>query len=165
MAAKAGNGEAKGGMMGLIAALLAVGIIGGGAGAGLAFMLPAPNAPPAAAKPEATAEAPAGTEEKAHADAAVVAQRLEPIVGNLSTSATWIRLEATLLIDAEAESESATIAAKASNDIQAFLRTLVLGQIEGPSGFLHFREDLLDLVQTGSGGKVRDIAIASMVVE
>jgi flagellar protein FliL len=128
-------------------------------------MLPVSSPPP-----EAKAEAPAAEEPKPEVPKAeaghVIVQPLPPIVTNLASPAnTWLRLEASLLIDAEAKAEAEALAAQAGNDIVAYLRTVALSQVEGPSGYQHFRDDLLDLVTAASEGKVKQISVSTMVVE
>ena len=98
------------------------------------------------------------------ADGASV-RALPPIVTNLaSPERTWVRLEAALVVDGEAEATGA-LAAQITEDIVAYLRTVSLVHIQGASGFQHLREDLNDRVRVRSGGKVRDLVIQSLVVE
>jgi flagellar FliL protein len=91
---------------------------------------------------------------------------LPPIVTNLaSPERTWIRLEASLVVDGDQTAEANVLAAQIAEDIIAFLRTVALAQIQGASGFQHLREDLNDRVRVRSGGKVRDLVIQSMIIE
>ena len=91
---------------------------------------------------------------------------LPPIVTNLaSPERTWIRLEASLVVDGDQTAEANVLVAQIAEDIVAFLRTVALVQIQGASGFQHLREDLNDRVPVRSGGKVRDLVIQSMIVE
>lgn len=159
--AAAGEG---GGAGGLIIALVLMTVIGGGGGAGLGYLLPLAAAPAKSAVSEPVSAEGAATPEMP-AEVTTVVQPLPPIVTNLGSGPAWIRLEASLLIDAAAKSEGEVMAAEAAARIQAFLHTLTVSQIEGPSGLLHFREDLLDLLQAATDGKVRQIAISSLVVE
>jgi flagellar FliL protein len=90
---------------------------------------------------------------------------LAPIVTNLGgPGRTWIRLEASLVFDGDPPGE-AVLSAQITEDIVAYLRTVSLLQIQGPSGFQHLREDLNDRVRVRSGGKVRDLVIQAMIVE
>jgi flagellar FliL protein len=155
----------KQGMGGVIIAGVVVSLIAAGGGAGLGFMLPI-TAPAPELKQETAATEDAKPEAEKPEHAPTVVHPLPPIVTNLaSPSNAWIRLEASLLIDSAAKDEVEALSAKASNDIMAFLRTVTLSQIEGASGYQHFRQDLLDLVTTVTEGKVKEISIASMVVE
>ena len=76
-----------------------------------------------------------------------------------------MRIEVSIVISPDAQAEQDLIAVKSSDEILALLRTVDLAQIEGPSGFLHFREDINDLVRENSGHKVLQVLINSMVVE
>ncbi len=90
---------------------------------------------------------------------------LPAIVTNLaSPQKTWIRLEASIVfVDAAADSNA--LAAAVAEDVVAFLRTVPVAQLEGPSGFLHLREDLNDRARLRSAGKVRELVIQSLVLE
>jgi flagellar FliL protein len=112
-------------------------------------------------EPKEEAEA-ASEEEPVH----LVLKPLSPIIANLAAPAgTWIRIEASIVLDEETAKEGDILAAKTSEDILGFLRTVSLAQIEGASGYLHLREDLSDLVKFRSEGRVRDFIMQSMVVE
>lgn len=89
---------------------------------------------------------------------------LPAIVTNLaSPQKTWIRLEASIL--AGDSPEISALTAVIAEDVVAFLRTVPLEQIEGPSGFLHLREDLNDRARIRSGGKVRELVVQSLMLE
>ena len=91
---------------------------------------------------------------------------LPAIVTNLaSPKGTWIRIEASAVFGADASAGSSVLAAAIAEDIVAYLRTVPLAQIEGPSGFLHLREDLNDRARIRSGGKIRELVIQALVLE
>jgi flagellar protein FliL len=91
---------------------------------------------------------------------------LAPIVTNLaSPERTWIRLEASLVMEGEQSAEANALAALIAEDIVGFLRTVALAQVQGASGFQHLREDLNDRVRVRSGGKVRDLVVQSLIIE
>ena len=91
---------------------------------------------------------------------------LEPIVASLSSpERTWVRLEASLVMEGDQSPEAKLLAAQIGEDIVAFLRTVPLSQIQGASGFQHLREDLNDRVRVRSGGKVRDLLIETLIIE
>jgi flagellar protein FliL len=95
-----------------------------------------------------------------------IVRQLAPIVTNLaSPKDTWMRIEVSLVINPEAQAEQDMIAVKSSDQILTMLRTIDLSQIEGPSGFLHFKEDINDLLKENSENKIRQALIVSMVVE
>jgi flagellar FliL protein len=90
---------------------------------------------------------------------------LPVIVTNLAgAKGTWIRIEASFVLDADAPNANA-LAASISEDIVAYLRTVPVDQLEGPSGFLHLREDLNDRARIRSGGKIRELVIQGLVLE
>ena len=90
---------------------------------------------------------------------------LPPIMTNLAgAKGTWIRIEASVVFAADAASPNA-LAAAIAEDMVAYLRTVPLSQIEGPSGFLHLREDLNDRARIRSAGKVRELVIQALVLE
>lgn len=91
---------------------------------------------------------------------------LQPVTTNLASPAsTWIRLEAAALIKEDLGIEGELILSKLTEDIVAFMRTVPLDQIEGPSGFQNLREDLNDRVRVRSRGKVTELLIQALVVE
>ena len=77
----------------------------------------------------------------------------------------WIRIEGSLLLAKETEDNPEILVEKAGTQILTYLRTARLAQIEGPSGFLHLREDLNNTVSALSGGQVREVLVHTMVVE
>ena len=83
---------------------------------------------------------------------------------NLASPAnTWIRLEASIVLDGEGDAKG--LAATITEDTIGYVRTLSLPLIEGSSGLLHLREDLSDRARIRSNGKVRDIIIHTLIVE
>jgi len=91
---------------------------------------------------------------------------LPPIVTNMaSPKGTWIRVEASILVGADAAAASSSLAAAIAEDVVGYLRTVPLSQIEGPSGFLHLREDLNERARIRSAGKVRELVIQAVVLE
>ena len=96
---------------------------------------------------------------------------LQPITTNLAgTPPAWIRLEAAVLLDPEnpAEPESAEeieLLRVVNEDVVAFLRTVSLLQLQGPSGFQSLREDLDERVRIRSEGKIKELIVQSMILE
>jgi flagellar FliL protein len=142
----------------IVAMLVLTGLsVGAGGMFGLQVLSRIAHQPPAA-------KAPAETRKGRFSDKASL-HALSPIVTNLaSPERTWIRLEASIVIDAEAVDAKA-LAAAITEDTVAYLRTLSLPLIEGASGILHLREDLNDRVRVRSGGKVRDMIVHTLIVE
>jgi flagellar FliL protein len=115
--------------------------------------------------PAAKAEAPAGEKRKGRFSEKASLHALSPIITNLaSPERTWIRIEASIVIDGE-DVDTKALTAAITEDTVAYLRTLSLPLIEGASGLLHLREDLNDRARVRSGGKVRDLIIHTLIVE
>lgn len=91
------------------------------------------------------------------------AMPLEPIIANLAAPAdTWVRLEMSVLFAAAPNLE---IAQAIHQDTLAYIKTVKLHQIDGPSGYLHLRSDLRELAKTRSGGEAQDILIRALLFE
>jgi flagellar protein FliL len=91
---------------------------------------------------------------------------LTPIMANLAGSPrVWMRLESSLVFRDELPADADALAAKISEDIVAFIRTVSVKQIEGASGFQHLCEDLNDRVRVRSGGRVQELIIQGLIVE
>lgn len=134
--------------------------VGAGGMFGLQVLSKIAKSPPAPATPDArTGEAAKGR----FSDRATL-HALTPIVTNLaSPERTWIRLEASIVMDGEGDAKA--LSAAITEDTVAYLRTLSLPLVEGASGMLHLREDLNDRARIRSGGKVRDLVIHTLIVE
>ena len=135
------------------AAMLILTLLGAGVGA-LSGFLPSPT--------EETPAAPS----VASATLRIKIIELPSIVTNLSTpSDTWVRFEGALLVDSHLESEVEALSGEINNDIIAYLRTVTLTQIEGPSGFQILRQALNERVSIRTKGKVGELAIRTLVVQ
>lgn len=157
--------------MSVVIPVLLLTLIAGGGGFAVATMVGAnaASAPQAEVAASDGAQVPtpavgaAGDEQGAKTG---IIRQLAPIITNLaSPKDVWMRIEVSIVIKPEAQAEQDLIAVRSSDQILALLRTIHLAQIEGPSGFLHFREDLNDLVRASSEHKVAQVLISSMVVE
>ena len=97
---------------------------------------------------------------------AVVIKTLNPVITNLAEPAnSWVRLEASIVLEGEDGSDADLLAAKITEDIVALLRTVTLVQIQGAGGFQSLREDLSDRIKTRSNGRVGELIIHTFVVE
>ena len=65
----------------------------------------------------------------------------------------------------QSSKESEAMIAEVTEDIVAFLRTVPLEQLEGPSGFQHLREDLNDRARVRSKGRVSELIVQGLVIE
>ena len=89
-----------------------------------------------------------------------------PVVANLaSPDGVWVRLEASIIFADADIPHPDVLAGEIAEDILAYLRTLTLEQIEGPSGLLHLHEDLNDRVAIRSDDRVRELVIETLVVQ
>jgi flagellar FliL protein len=87
------------------------------------------------------------------------------VVTNLASSDdAWVRLESALVM-ASADGANDVLAGEIRQDILAYLRTVSLAQIQGPSGLLHLREDLNERVQIRSKGAVKELVIQALIVQ
>lgn len=149
-----------------VAVLLAMTVLAAGMGFGAVHMLGiAPGAAPAesshTAAPKAKKPADDGLPEEpvTHPNSVLLA----PLTVSLaSPSSTWIRLELSLVF---AGTPDPVLADTIHQDLMAFLRTLKLHQIEGPSGFQHLRADLDDRVRIRSEGKVTGVLLRTLLFE
>jgi len=138
-----------------IAAILVVTVIAVAMGALFAI-------PPAAEAPSQKSESPLAEELPAGAGLF----EMPPIVTNLGAPRdTWIRLEASIVFDAKALPHPEIIAGEIAGDELAYLRTVTLTQIEGPSGLQNIRQDLNERALIRSGGKVTELIIRTLVVQ
>lgn len=157
-AAKEGEKKSGGGLS--IVGLLIITLLGAGAGGFFGMQVPGLTK---SGPEKGKEEAPAAHEPKPQIS---FVQPLPPITTNLAQpGTTWIRIESALVVNADLGPEANVLAAKMSEDIIGYLRTLSLDQIEGASGFQHLREDLNDRVRLRSEGKVLELIIQSMILE
>ena len=179
----------QGGIAVMAVIILLLSIVGAGAGfmAGSLLGTPpsaeAPKTDPAAA---ATAEAEkpksgeGGHGEQPTADGAeppveeeepldLTKLKIIPIPPVLTTLAEpkgkWIRLEGSILAMPGGELSPELLAERSGEQILAYLRSLRLDQIEGPSGFQALRADLNDTVKALSKGEVQGVLIHGLIVE
>ncbi|TYC58639.1 flagellar basal body-associated FliL family protein [Rhodobacterales bacterium] len=93
-------------------------------------------------------------------------QKLDPLVTNLaSPKDAWIRIQASILLDQEANLESNIVRKKIEDDFLAYMRTLTLSHLEGGIGLQHLREDLTERAKTRTKGQVQEIMLESVVIQ
>ena len=93
-------------------------------------------------------------------------EKLDPIIVALSDSQnTFLRLELAVVTGSTDALNDAEKKVRLVNDISAFARTLSLDQISSPSGYIHFREDIIDRARISTGILIKDVLILSMVAE
>ena len=108
------------------------------------------------AKPEASPKGPLKVAE---------VKTLPTIVVNLREPANAVvRLDAVVVIEPDTP-EAAAIAAKVGDDLVAYVKTVSASELEGPTGFQYFREDLRKRAVQVGGGKVKELYLQSFVVQ
>jgi flagellar protein FliL len=90
---------------------------------------------------------------------------LPPVITNLATPDSWVRMEAALVYDGAEGKLPAALPAEINEDILALMRTLTLGHVAGPSGFLHLKGDIVERANQRSEGRVIDVLVQSLVFE
>ncbi len=91
---------------------------------------------------------------------------LPPVLTTLAApEGKWIRLEGSILTKPGTEKAPEMLADMAGEQILAYLHTVRLEQLQGPSGFLALRDDLNETVRSLSRGDVRAVLIHGLLVE
>jgi len=148
---------------GLVVALIILTLLAGGAGGGLGYLLAGKVEEVVTAK--AAAE-PEKTEKPLRHSGDLTAEGLKPVVVNLAApSNTFVRIEAAIIFKNGALSNPQAAAAEIREDIMAYMRTISLSQLEGPSALQHLREDLNERVATRTEGKVTELVLETLVVQ
>lgn len=121
---------------------------------------PAEAAPPAGKQGEEKAEPEKGAAPETGKQTTV---SLAPITTNLaSPDNVWVRMELAIVLD---EPQAADLPDIIQQDLMAFVRTLKLHQIDGASGFQHFKADLEERASIRSNGHVKQILIRTLLFE
>jgi flagellar protein FliL len=159
-AAKPGSEKSKSGLIGFIAITLGLAALGGGGG----YWLVGHAMEQARAEAKAEQET---AEDKIKADYTGThkALALAPVISNLATPETWVRLEAAILYDESEGKLDPALPAQITEDVLALMRTLTIGHVSGASGFIHLKEDINERAALRSGGRVRDVLIQTLVFE
>ena len=160
MAVKADKAPGKATLIVSVASLTVLAAIGGGlVGKTIAGKLRAMPSPPPDAGQAASAH-PAGYAPDTEL------RELPPIVTNLAEPAeTRVRLQVAIVYPKKGVETPNILAARISDDIVAFMKTLSVVQLQGASGLQALREDLNDRAFTRSEGKVKEVVIENLVVQ
>ena len=149
--------------MRLLVALPVAGLMESGAGVGQGLLLvryvsrSSPNA--ALAQQHVAAAAP---KERSIQNV----RELKPVIANLAGPAgAWVRLEAALVFDSPADAHDDAAVAEVAQDTLAYLRTMTATQLQGADGLQHLREDLTERAALRTDGKVREVAIETLVIQ
>jgi flagellar FliL protein len=99
-------------------------------------------------------------------DGDMVVKPIEAVITNLASPAeTWIRLETAMVFKSRAIDNPEVIAAELRQDMLAYLRTISIGQLEGPSALQHLREDLNERARLRTKGQVSELVIETLVIQ
>ena len=161
MAATATNAKGKpagkGGLVITVATLTVLAAVGGG-------LIGKIVAAKAKAAPATTADAAASKPLPYAGDIEV--KELPPVVTNLAEpEGSRVRIQVAMVYPKAAVENSNLLAARINDDIIAFLKTLTVVELQGPSGLQALREDLNERAAVRSDGKVREIIIEALVVQ
>ena len=155
----------KEGIMGLILGLVVVSLMAVGTGWFVGSTIGANNAKQAA---EMKAEEKTSKEggEEAEKPPMIQTEVLSPIVTNLMGSDNvWMRLELTVVMAENQKLGGELEKTKLVSELTAFLQTVKMQHISGPSGIIHLREDLVDRARIATQGRIENVLVTSMVVE
>lgn len=157
---------------GAIAVLSLLGL-GGGWFVGNTLLVPA--APASATPAPAPAEHAAAAAEGAHGAPAAGGEHgaagaaapsliaLDPIVTNLGyPTDKWIRLELALQFTGPGD---VPLTQDLHQEMLTYLRTVSLQQLQGPRGFQYLRDDLREIVDLRSKGRVSKVLFRTFVIE
>ena len=96
----------------------------------------------------------------------MVLQPIAAVVTNLAAPTdTWVRLETAMVFKNGDLPNPEVAAADLRQDILAYMRTVSLAQLEGPSALQHLREDLNERASLRTGGAVSELIIQTFVVQ
>ncbi len=162
--AKAEPARPRSGAGGVILALLVLTLLSAGTGGGLGIKLASTVEQIVAEKTKA--EPPAEAEKLAYSDKDTILQELKPVIANLAApSGMFVRLEGGIIFKKGELPHPDITAAQIREDIVAYIRTVTLSQLEGPSGLLHLREDLNERAVQRGEGKIQELVLETMVVQ
>ena len=95
-----------------------------------------------------------------------IVKPLDAVVTNLaSPSDTWVRLEASMVFKNGSLENPEVTGAEVRQDMLAYLRTVNIAQLEGPSALQHLLEDLNERTAVRTNGRVSELVIQSLVVQ
>ena len=155
--------EKKGGLGGLILALVLSTVLGAGGGTFLALQqvesIAAAEKKKANEVPQKVDDALAWSEESAVVD-------LDPVITNLASPAqTWLRLETAVVFNKAKVDDVERLRSEATGSILEFARTLTMAEVEGASALNHLRDDLNDHIRFKSLDAVEELIIKAMILQ
>ncbi len=150
-----GKPAGKGGLVITIATLTVLAAVGGGL---LGKLVGHPRAASTAAAAEAGKPLPYAAD--------IEVRELPAVVTNLAQpEEARVRMQVAMVFPKKDVENANLLAAKINDDIVAFLKTLTVAELQGPSGLQALREDLNERAAVRSDGKVREIIIEALVVQ
>jgi flagellar FliL protein len=153
-----------GGILALIIGMVAITVVAAAGGVGLGMQV---SATIERAIADRDARAPLtsdGLVPKYTSDMSI--RTIEPVIANLaSPSDTWVRLESAMVFKTGGLPNPEVTAAEIRQDQLAYLRTIDIGQLQGPSALQHLREDLNERASLRTGGKVTEVVIETLIVQ
>lgn len=162
--AKAGFMARGNGLVGLILAGLIVTVVAAGGGVGLGMKTSA-----SIEKSFAEREAAKPVEDHPRSlkiSGDMVLKPIDAVVTNLAApSDVWIRLETAMVFKNGAIANPEVTAAELRQDMVAYVRTVSLAELEGPSALQHLRDDLNERASLRTNGAVDELIIQTMVVQ
>jgi flagellar FliL protein len=154
----------RGGMIKSAVGILVVTLIAAGGGIGLGVRTQA-TLERAIADRDATTPAQSPTATPKYTSDMVV-KTIEAVITNLASPAdTWVRLETAMVFKIGGLPNPDVAAAEIRQDEIAYLRTINIAQLEGPSALQHLREDLNERASLRTGGKVTELIIQTLIVQ
>ncbi|QTL04327.1 flagellar basal body-associated FliL family protein [Aquabacter sp. L1I39] len=157
-----GEAPKKGG--GAFIAVLILTLLAGAGGGGLGYKMAGTVEHVVEAR--IAAEPPKKEEKPLNFEGDLGVQDLKPVVVNLAApSSTFVRIEGALIYKNGVLPNPAATAAEVREDIMAYMRTISLSQLEGPSALQHLREDLNERAQVRGHGKVKELVLETLVVQ
>lgn len=95
-----------------------------------------------------------------------VVKPLEAVVTNLASPPdTWVRLEASMVFKNGALENPEVTGAELRQDFLAYLRTVNIAQLEGPSALPHLLEDLNERAAVRTSGRVSELVVQALVIQ
>ena len=79
-----------------------------------------------------------------------------------SPTDVWVRMELALVTENDAKDE---LLEKIHQDLLAYIRTVKLHHVEGPSGFINLKSELNEIASIRSGGLIKKVLIRTMLFE
>lgn len=160
------EGKGGGGKLGVILALSVLTLLAAAGGGGLGIQLASTVEKAVVEKAKEQEAAEPEKPPLRYSNPEMMMESLKPIVSNLAApSSTFVRIEASIIYKNGSLPNPQIAAAQIREDVMAYLRTIPLSQLEGPSGLIHLREDLNERARMRSEGHVEELVIETLVVQ